>query len=415
MVWDFKQVLARRLLLWAFLSLLIGAGLSFFGDRSWLGFGIQAVIWGMVNTLLAWGVLQRAKRRLGQPFSQADENQEAGRFRKALWIGVGSAVVIIFGGVFMAFFLSTGASIWRGTGWGLIVQGFFLFFFTLWHVFRVPDPFQLPFLPLFTHPDHKPFTFEGGKPAALLVHGFPGTALEMRPLGEALNNAGWTSRGICLPGFGPDLVNIINFNNTQWVDFVCEELEDLRLRGHHPLMLVGYSFGGTLALQAAARTQPDALTLIAPATWQEPPWATILLNFVRALLPLQISPFRYTSVQGRAFKDGFAPFLPELDFDDPDQMQELEHLQIPLIILDQVREVGRNALKTAPQIQTPTLLIRGTKDPVIRSGPTDRLVELIPGSVKLEEVTGPHSLTMPHNPAFTDVAAKVIAFAAQFH
>ncbi len=54
---------------------------------------------------------------------------------------------------------------------------------------------MLPFNP-FNGPEHADFTIPGGDPAALLVHGFPGTPAEMRPLAEALNERGWTARVI---------------------------------------------------------------------------------------------------------------------------------------------------------------------------------------------------------------------------
>ena len=63
---------------------------------------------------------------------------------------------------------------------------------------------MLPYNP-FNGPEHADFTISGGKPAALLVHGFPGTPAEMRPLAQALNERGWTVRGLLLPGFGSDL------------------------------------------------------------------------------------------------------------------------------------------------------------------------------------------------------------------
>ncbi|MGV2435662.1 MAG UNVERIFIED_CONTAM: hypothetical protein LVT10_12975 [Anaerolineae bacterium] len=48
--------------------------------------------------------------------------------------------------------------------------------------------------------EHLPFTLEGsGKTAALLVHGFPGSAAEMRPIGDILHAQGITARGVLLP------------------------------------------------------------------------------------------------------------------------------------------------------------------------------------------------------------------------
>ena len=50
--------------------------------------------------------------------------------------------------------------------------------------------------------EHRSFLWKGSDSAALLVHGFPGTPAEMRPLGTVLRNAGWTVRGLMLPGLG---------------------------------------------------------------------------------------------------------------------------------------------------------------------------------------------------------------------
>ena len=54
-------------------------------------------------------------------------------------------------------------------------------------------------------PEHETFTLPGGRPAALLLHGFLGTPAEMRGLGEALHEQGWTVYAPLLPGFGSDI------------------------------------------------------------------------------------------------------------------------------------------------------------------------------------------------------------------
>jgi esterase/lipase len=53
--------------------------------------------------------------------------------------------------------------------------------------------------------DHQPSPLAEGQPAALLVHGFPGTLAEMKPLDQLLNLAGWTIKGLLFPGFGSQL------------------------------------------------------------------------------------------------------------------------------------------------------------------------------------------------------------------
>ncbi len=187
----------------------------------------------------------------------------------------------------------------------------------------------------------------------------------------------------------------------------------MKKAGYCPLLLVGYPLGGGLSIQAAAYMPLDGLVLIAPVAWHEPPWAKVVLDFARALLPLRFNPFQRIPIAGSTPLEGMEPFLPEIDFEDPAHASELRHLQLPLYILDQVREVARGALDAAPQIHIPTMLIQGTQDKVIQPARTEALRDLIGASVTYEEVDGPHSLTMRHNPAFEDVKASVIRFTSQ--
>ncbi|MDX1524529.1 MAG: esterase, partial [Anaerolineae bacterium] len=95
---------------------------------------------------------------------------------------------------------------------------------------------------LFHGQEHRPFHWSGGKRAALLVHGFPGTAAELRPLGRVLHKANWTVRGMLLPGFGPDIETLADRNTRDWLAAIKIELTALR-RQHPTVMLIGYSMG----------------------------------------------------------------------------------------------------------------------------------------------------------------------------
>ena len=57
----------------------------------------------------------------------------------------------------------------------------------------------------FAGPEHQSFERAADSPSgvALLLHGFPGTPAELRPLGEVLAAAGISARAPLLPGFGP--------------------------------------------------------------------------------------------------------------------------------------------------------------------------------------------------------------------
>jgi esterase/lipase len=101
--------------------------------------------------------------------------------------------------------------------------------------------------------EHRPFYWTGGQPAALLIHGFPGTPAELRPLGQALHQAGWTVHGPLLPGFGPDLESLPRREASEWIEAIEQAVANLQSR-HNPMILIGYSMGAALAVQAAAST-----------------------------------------------------------------------------------------------------------------------------------------------------------------
>ncbi|MEZ4717263.1 MAG: hypothetical protein R2851_14440 [Caldilineaceae bacterium] len=90
-------------------------------------------------------------------------------------------------------------------------------------------------------PEHEPFLWEGNGTAAVLVHGFPGTPAEMRPVADVLHAAGWTVNGLLLPGFGRDFAKIAQYNHKEWRSAV--ERRHRPARGARTRVLVGNSMG----------------------------------------------------------------------------------------------------------------------------------------------------------------------------
>lgn len=413
MIWDYENLLARRQILWAILCCGVGAGMLAFGAPFWRGFGLTTLGWGLINGLLASAILDKVKAHLGRPSTYNTEDLEAIRLRKILWRSNALDVLYAAAGVALLFFLDPGMPFWRGFSWGVILQGVFLFAFDLHHARHVPDPLQMPALPWFTDPRHAPFMLEGSQPAAVLVHGFPGTALEMRQIGEKLNQAGWTVRGLCLPGFGSELLEVIDHHNHDWVTYIKAQISELKTAGHGPILLVGYSFGGGLSLQVAAEEPLDGLALLAPFTWQEPQFMTPVLNTARAMLPVAVNPFKFVPITHPLMMDELFQYLPEVDPHDQDQQAELKLIKVPLYLLDQLREVGREALVAAPQVKAQTLILQAAQDTFVRPPAIMHLREVMTAPIRLEAVEGPHSLTMPHNPALAEVLDLVVDFGNQ--
>ncbi|MGQ9845719.1 MAG: DUF6992 family protein, partial [Caldisericia bacterium] len=59
----FKKVLSKRLLLWGILSILISTLLIFFKTSFFIGFRIQFLFWGLINSFIALiGLIKEDKK-----------------------------------------------------------------------------------------------------------------------------------------------------------------------------------------------------------------------------------------------------------------------------------------------------------------------------------------------------------------
>ncbi len=115
-------------------------------------------------------------------------------------------------------------------------------------------------------PGAEPWSAEGGEVGALVLHGFTGNPVSMRPLAESLAEAGLAVELPRLPGHGTSWREL---GRTTWHDWSREAraaLEILASRTHRRLV-VGLSVGGLLGLHLAA-TRPglvDGVVAINPA------------------------------------------------------------------------------------------------------------------------------------------------------
>jgi carboxylesterase len=272
---------------------------------------------------------------------------------------------------------------------------------------------MFPFKP-FQAPEHAPFKFEAGKPAALLVHGFPGTPSEMRPLGQALHQAGWTVYGLLLPGFGPQIEQLDDYRAEDWVEAVVQALETLK-KDHAPVLLVGYSMGGGLALAAAAHSKPEALVLIAPF-WQTSGWFWSAMPLMRILFP-KIRPFKVfrMDINDPRTRQALGNFMPGADLDDPQVQQAVQEFEFPLSIMDEVRRVGQAARKATPAASMPALVLQGSQDEWVTPRATRQLLQALPGALTYMELPAAHDLLDPSKSAWERVTSSLLAYSALFH
>jgi carboxylesterase len=414
MLWDFQDVLSRRLLLWSAISMLIGGALLLVGTPFWRGFGLQALLWGAIDAAIAALGLRNTARQRAAAHDAASIERAARRLQRLLWVNTGLDVLYIGGGILLVLTLGWEDLFLCGAGWGIVIQGSFLFIFDLIHAHNVPlKEFRVTDL-LFQAAEHRAFHFQGGQPAAVLVHGFPGTPAEMWPLAEQLHQDGWTVHGLLLPGFGPEIATLPQRRRGEWIAAVEDALRALREAGHRPLLLVGYSMGAAVSLSASVgAAQPDGLALLAPFWWQERGWLRVAGGVLRPFLPGSFRPFRSANFANPQFRHAIAGFMPGLDLEDPQVQLAVRQMPIPLGLIEQVLEIGQDAYRTAPQITATTLVVQGARDEVVRATQTQKLLARFAVRPTYREVPAAHDLVASSSAAWPEVSHAVTAFASE--
>lgn len=413
MIWDYQDALSRRLSLWSALSIVIGLGLLLFSGPFWRGFGLQAVVWGAIDAGIAvFGQIASRKRWATAARHPETAEREARNLRRLLWVNTGLDVLYVAGGFALLYTLGAQSLFTAGNGWGIIVQGGFLFFFDLLHAVGVPrKDAELPAFETFNGPEHAAFRLNGGEPAALLVHGFGGTPAEMRDLAEALHGQGWTVDVVLLPGFGADIATLTERRRVEWLAAVASAAQGLTELGHRPLILVGYSMGATLILALAQTIRPAGLVALAPFWWEEKWWTRPVEFLVRPFLSSGFRPLRKADFTDQKLRQGIAKFMPNINLDDRATQAAMRDFRVPLGLIDQVRGLSRRMLAALPHIAVSTLVVQGTRDSVVRAAQTRRLLRRLTNGAAYIEVDAEHDLTLAENPAWPQVQAAVVAFA----
>ncbi len=261
---------------------------------------------------------------------------------------------------------------------------------------------------LFANDSHKPFHWDGrDSGAAVLVHGFPGTPSDMRPLGKTLQAAGWSVKAPLLPGFGPDIVTLPDRNHGEWRDAIQAEIVDARAT-HDRVVLVGHSLGATLTLLATEREPVDAQVLLAPY-WR---FSGAVKNALWPLLRLwagRWKPLSNANFDDEHIRSGVLHMLPDLDLDDETVRAGLRRFTVPTHLLNELRHVGASARKAAGKSVTPTLIVQGLRDELVQPQDTESLLKAIVGA-KLELLDSTHKLTLPTDGAWGRVTRAVLDF-----
>ncbi|MBS4200249.1 carboxylesterase [Bacillus sp. FJAT-49732] len=95
----------------------------------------------------------------------------------------------------------------------------------------------------------QPFTFEAGKRAVLLLHGFTGNSADVRMLGRFLEKNGYTSHATQYKGHGVPPEQLVHTGPDDWWKDVMDGYQFLKEKGYEEIAVAGLSLGGVFSLK----------------------------------------------------------------------------------------------------------------------------------------------------------------------
>ncbi|WP_226682407.1 alpha/beta hydrolase [Sutcliffiella horikoshii] len=95
----------------------------------------------------------------------------------------------------------------------------------------------------------KPFTFEGGDRAVLMLHGFTGNSADVRMMGRFLEKRGYTCHAPQYKGHGVPPEELVHTGPEDWWEDVTEAYQFLKDKGFESIAVVGLSLGGVFSLK----------------------------------------------------------------------------------------------------------------------------------------------------------------------
>jgi len=241
-------------------------------------------------------------------------------------------------------------------------------------------------------PGCEPWSSPGGGPhGALVLHGFTGSPVSMRPLAEALADVGFAVALPRLPGHGTDTADMVETGWDDWLTEAERALEALQARTPDGrVVVVGLSMGGALT---AALAQGHAELA-----------GIVLINAPVAAPAELAAAVEEMLAGGMEVMDSVGG-----DIADPDA-DEASYDETPLRPLLTMIVAGQDVRARLPEVTIPALVITSRQDHVVNPGDSDILAAELGGPVEqiwLEKSF--HVATLDYDRA--EVESATVAFA----
>jgi len=219
----------------------------------------------------------------------------------------------------------------------------------------------------------KPFTFEGGEKAVLLLHGFTGNSADVRMLGRFLEKKGYTCHAPHYKGHGVAPEELVHTGPEDWWKDVMEGYEFLKSKGHESIAAVGLSLGGVFSLK---------LGYTVPIKGIVPMCAPMYIKSEEVMYEGVLAYAReYKKREGKSFEQ------------IEQEMEEFK--QTPMNTLKSLQELIAEVRNSVDMIYAPTFVVQGRHDHMINTDSANIIynsVESPTKDIKWYEESG-HTIT----------------------
>ena len=206
----------------------------------------------------------------------------------------------------------------------------------------------------------EPFTFEGGKRAVLLLHGFTGNSADVRMLGRYLEKQGYTCHAPHYKGHGVPPEELVKTGPSDWWKDVMMAYDFLKEKGYKEIAVAGLSLGGVFSLKLG--------------------YTVPIKGIVSMCAPMYIK-------SEEAMYKGVLEYAREFKKYEGKTQEQIEHemdrfADKPMGTLKALQELITDVREQVDHIYAPTFVVQGRHDDVINPKSADIIYEAIESPVK---------------------------------
>lgn len=191
-------------------------------------------------------------------------------------------------------------------------------------------------------PGSEPFLHEGGPTGVLLVHGFTGNPVSLREWGADLAGRGFAVDCPRLPGHGTSWRDMVTRTAAEWVEEADAGLSRMR-DSCDDVVVAALSFGGSIALDLAARRREEIRGLVLVNPW--------VRDRRLAIVPLARFVLRTVPGTGNDIKKAGG--------------DERAYDRIPVRSIGEASRMMKRAQAQLPRVTTPILVFQSAEDHTI--------------------------------------------------